>query len=477
MVGRYIDKIDEPLATQLHGLFTAPDGLLADLQVSMVSFNNNPGNQTGKIVYSPKKCWDGYTLLNSLAPRTDTPYFTRLIDMEGNIVKEWTLFPFPAKMLPGGHILGGAPGGLPNHQEMGALVQTDWCGNAVWQWSGFSEPGGARWHHDFQREGNPVGYFAPGLTPLTLGGKTLILAHYNPPLSETSHISDLALEDDAIYEVDWAGNVLWEWHAWEHFDQMGFDDVAKEAIRTIQVGAPENIGGGFPETDWQHINAISYLGPNKWYAMGDLRFHPDNIIWDGRSSNIIAIIARHDHPRGKWRSGDIVWKIGPDYSPGTPEHKLGQIIGQHMAHMIPKGLPGAGNILLFDNGGLAGFGSLYPGLPPYWPTTYRNYSRVIEFDPRTLEIVWEYENKIPRDSERKFFSWFISGAQRLLNGNTLITEGSTGRVFEVTCHGEIVWEYINPYVAQGFGRAVYRAYRVPCWWVPANQTCPAPLPP
>jgi hypothetical protein len=457
-------------------LFTAPDGLLYDLQVSIMTFDNNPGGKTGTIVYDPKKCWHGYTLLSSLVPRTDTLYFTRLIDMEGNIVKEWPLFPFPAKMLPGGHILGGNPtGGLPNHPEMGALVQMDWCGNPVWQWVHPGNPGGARQHHDYEREGNPVGYFAPGLTPLTLGGKTLILAHYNPPLSDTSHISDLPLEDDAIYEVDWAGNVLWEWHAWEHFEQMGFDDVAKEAIRTIQVGAPENIGGGFPETDWQHINATSYLGPNKWYDKGDLRFHPDNIIWDGRSSNIIAIIARHDQKHGKWKckSGDIVWKIGPNYSPGTEEHKLGQIIGQHMAHMIPQGLPGAGNILLFDNGGLAGFGSLYPGLPAFWPNTYRNYSRVIEFDPRTLEIVWEYENKTPPTppdtTPRKFFSWFISGAQRLPNGNTLITEGSTGRVFELTRHGEMVWEYINPYSAAGFGRAVYRAYRVPSSWVPENE--------
>jgi hypothetical protein len=321
------------------------------------------------------------------------------------------------------------------------------------------------------------------LTPLTFFGKTLILAHFNPDLSDTEHISDIPLEDDAIYEVDWHGNVLWEWHAYEHFEQMGFDEEAKEAIRTIQVGAPEGIGGGFTETDWQHINAVSYLGPNKWYDKGDLCFHPDNIIWDGRSSNITAIVARHDHPRGKWRSGDIVWRIGPDYSPGNPEHKLGQIIGQHMAHMIPKGLPGAGNILLFDNGGLAGFGSLYPGLPPYWPNTYRSYSRVIEFNPKTLEIVWEYENKtpptLPDTAPRKFFSWFISGAQRLLNGNTLITEGSTGRVFEVTCHGEIVWEYVNPLPenAGGFGRAIYRAYRVPCWWVPTNEKCPPPASP
>ena len=44
----------------------------------------------------------------------------------------------------------------------------------------------------------------------------------------------------------------------------------------------------------------------------------------------------------------------------------------------------------------------------------------------------------------RFYSQFISGAKRLPHGNTLITEGSNGRLIEVTPDFEIVWEYINP---------------------------------
>ena len=57
----------------------------------------------------------------------------------------------------------------------------------------------------------------------------------------------------------------------------------------------------------------------------------------------------------------------------------------------------------------------------------------------TLELVWSYTN--PR-----FFSTNISGAQRLPNGNTLITAGAGGRMFEVTKEGAIVWEYMYPTV-------------------------------
>jgi len=63
---------------------------------------------------------------------------------------------------------------------------------------------------------------------------------------------------------------------------------------------------------------------------------------------------------------------------------------------------------------------------------------------------------------------FISSAQRLPNGNTLITEGSDGRIFEVTPQHALVWEYISPYWRQGALslNLVYRAYRAPYEWVP-----------
>ena len=76
-------------------------------------------------------------------------------------------------------------------------------------------------------------------------------------------------------------------------------------------------------------------------------------------------------------------------------------------------------------------------------------------------MVWSYRNA-------NFFSTNISGAQRLPNGNTLITEGAPGRLFEVTREGEIVWEYMNPespYSARE-SNAVYRAYRIPYGWIP-----------
>jgi len=117
---------------------------------------------------------------------------------------------------------------------------------------------------------------------------------------------------------------------------------------------------------------------------------------------------------------------------------VGLTIGQHNPHFVPGGLPGTGNLLVFDNGYVDG------NTNPYRAST-RPYSRVLEINPLDKSIVWEYTAENSNRPIWTFFSHYISGAQRQPNGNTLICEGSNGRIFEVTPAGEIVWEYINPF--------------------------------
>jgi hypothetical protein len=128
--------------------------------------------------------------------------------------------------------------------------------------------------------------------------------------------------------------------------------------------------------------------------------------------------------------------------------------------MIASDLPGAGNILIFDNGGSSGFGPPSPIAPNGSGVYARATSRIIEVDPVTFELVWSYDGP-------NFYAMNISGVQRLPNGNTLITEGPSGRLFEVTTDGDIVWEYIHPvYTGSRESNSVYRAYRVPYDWIP-----------
>lgn len=416
---------------------------------------------TGTILYDKDKAWNGYTVFPSAKGAL-------LIDMDGNEVQRWAgLGGFPNKILPGGYVMGtsGRREGKYAYQDQLDLLQVDWDGKIVWKFDQtelIADPGKepvymARQHHDFQREGSSVGYYYPGGEPRTDGGKTLILTHENLYNHE---ISDKWLIDDKMIEVDWDGHILWSWRASDHFDQLGFDESAKNVLFR-NPGIHGEAGG-----DWMHINSMSTLGPNKWYDAGDERFHPDNIIFDARNSNILAIISK--------ATGDIVWRIGPDFNENEATRKLGWIIGQHHLHMIPKGLPGEGDLLVFDNGGEGGYGNPNPGAPTGNNNARRDYSRVLQFNPVTLEITWQYTpleaGFLLFTDASKFYSSYISSVQRLPNGNTLITEGSDGRLLEVTPDHQTVWEYINPYFNHLGGKftnnMIYRAYRIPYEWIP-----------
>ena len=413
---------------------------------------------------------DGYTIISYTG--AGSMGGSPLIDMEGKIVHQWPIGGQPVKMLPDGSLIGhkrnrlgknplqadaasqpaelAKPGEPPRSgpwQDAIELVQVSWDGKEEWSFNAWDDDRSgvmmSRQHHDFQREGNPVGFYAPGCE-FVKKGKTLILAHKNTLVPA---ISKKELEDDAIYEVDWSGKLTgFEWHPVDHFNEYGFDDAAKKAI---YEGARYEEDKGF--CDWLHINSLSWLGKNQWYQkLKDERFNPENMIISSRTSDFIAIISR--------ATGKIVWKVGPDFSAGKPEHGLGQFRGQHHAHMIPQGLPGEGNILVFDNGGRTGLGR------PSKEIT--DFSRVIEFNPVTMALVWQYGAE---KGPEKYFSHNISAAQRLPNGNTLITDGANGHLLEVTTGKEIVWEFRGKAIGDR-PIPIYRSYRVPPEWVPGNPS-------
>jgi outer membrane protein assembly factor BamB len=413
---------------------------------------------TGVTIYDPGRTWNGYTVLSPLATEA-----VIVIDMNGNVVKRWDDYNNsaggPARVLPGGFVIA-ASGARPPHQESLALEQRSFDGELLWRFDRNEEielrdrgnVWSARQHHDWQREDFPAGYYSPEYVPAATGSTTLILTHTNHVVPA---VADVMLEDDRLIEVTPDGRVVWEWKAAEHIDELGF---APDARAVIRAAADFNAARG--SFDWLHINSATYLGPNRWFDSGDARFAPNNVLVSSRQASLLAIVAR---------DGSIAWRLGPDFSASEELRKIRQIIGQHHAHLIPKGLPGAGNLLVFDNGGSSGYGFAGPIAPDGLGAFARATSRVLEIDPVTLELVWSY-------TAPRFFSTNVSGAQRLVNGNTLITEGAGGRIFEVTRDGAIVWEYLNPlFTGPRSSNDLYRAYRLPYEWIP-QLTRPAEKP-
>jgi hypothetical protein len=415
----------------------------------------------GTTIYKPDKCCNGFTILSGGDGR--------LIDMNGNLAHLWKgLIGIPNKVLPGGHLLVSTGSWRLGYLEAIEIQIRNFNDETLWKFSRWDEIKAnegegkiwsARQHHDMQIKGNND-YYSANCRALDFAKDTLlVLGHYNVKNSRINR--NVQLLDDVVYEVDMAsGNVIWTWKAAEHVDEMGFDKAAFKAMQNYAAGYT-----GEGQVDWFHQNCVSYIGPNKWYDQGDKRFHPDNIILASRHASILAIV---DHGIGR-----IVWKAGPYYREGE-DKKLGWIIGPHHTHIIPKGLPGEGNIMVYDNGGFSGYGPPNDMAPDGIWYMRRCYSRVIEFNPVTKDIVWEYSPETLKmnkyQSGHKVFSPSYSSAQRLPNGNTLITEGANGRIIEVTRNLEIVWEYISPYLFYGdepnYGKILYRAYRIPYDWVP-----------
>ena len=109
---------------------------------------------------------------------------------------------------------------------------------------------------------------------------------------------------------------------------------------------------------------------------------------------------------------------------------------QHHPTVLPNG-----HVLVYDNG------------------SRRGWSRIVEVDPRSSKIVWQYRGS----AAQPFYSETRGSAERLPNGNTLVAESNRGRAFELGPDGEIVWEFLNPELSllkMKMG-TLYRIARIP----------------
>ncbi len=378
--------------------------------------------ETGVAHYDKEKAFTGYTIYVPIpgragVKRNEAPGEVQLLDMKGKTVHTWKT-PYPAhqaRILSDGTLVVSmrCADPIPNRPGLdkyhmgkptGRFMELDWDGNILFE---HFDP---NMHHDFQKL--PNGNFIyvnweivpPDLAKKVRGGQ-----------KGTEH-KDGTMFCDYLREIDRSGKTVWEWHGIEHFDP----DI-------------DIVGAIHPREEWSHINDVDVM------ANG-------NIVSSGRHLDSAFIIDRY--------SGDIIWRWGNvaylDKETGQIEHKdirdMKTMGGPHAAHIIAEGLEGEGHMLIYDN------------------AMYRYFSRAVEVDVETKEIVWESEQPFGIEGYvkgRVHFSSFISNAQRLPNGNTFICSGGDGVLFEITREKEIVWHWVRPTPnMQGAVHwGIFRAYR------------------
>ena len=366
---------------------------------------------TGTTIYYPEKTYSSYILVPEGHVNTNNPERKvrenldsstgdsfpwaykfkrstemRLIDMNGNTVHKWNVirnYNSRARLTKDGHLV------IIDEEINAEILEYDWDGNVVFR---YKPPKGYLPHNDLQVLAN---------------GNIMFLCIEQVPEEYLKDVKDVdtpwwgtikrkgvKMSGDAIFEVNHKGEVVWEWHAHQHLDLNKFSPVNEMF-------------------DWDHGNAIFPVPENKWYDGGDKRFKPGNIIFNARNLNTIYIIDKD--------TKQIVWEYTHNYKGGMAHC--------HESKMIEKGLPGAGDIIFFDNG-------LFPRHRDHSGQTF-----ILEINPVTKVIVWIYETL--GYSNIKFFSKTKGSMARLPNGNTFISEDNTGRLFQVDPEGDIVWEYVN----------------------------------
>ena len=373
--------------------------------------SNNIIIETNNLNYEP---WNGYTLFSPI-------YSTRtyLLNIDNEIVHTWNSNYLPGEsvyLLENGNLLrtikvinpqivgGGSGGGL---QEISPE------GNIIWEFE-YSNNFHLS-HHDI--EVLPNGNILMIAWKVKSRSQALSAGLDPNKLIKGDILSEHIIEVEPTGSL--GGNIVWEWHVWDHLIQDY--DSSKENYGNVALH-PELIDINFMQgtsRDWLHMNSIDY---NEEFDQIILSVHKFSEIWVIEHEGDSDLLYRWGNPQA-YRAGD------------SSDQKL---FNQHDAQWIENGLPGAGNILYFNNGvnrPEGSYSSVEEINPPVSKRGKYHYTFGSSYGPEEQD--WRYIADNPTD----FFSRGQSGVQRLPNGNTLICEANGGRFFEIDQNENIVWQH------------------------------------
>lgn len=314
----------------------------------------------------------------------------------------------------------------------------------LWQWKHF-ELNNESLHHDVEVLPN---------------GNILAISYLIIPVEEAQSLgwrqqgSRKTLVLDKIIEIHpnletGETEVVWEWSTRDHFVQ----DV-DSALPNYGSPAdhPERI-----DINWAQLNTVQFNSGQLFHANSVSYNADDDIIL--LSSAVFGEIWVIDHSTsieeargstgGRYgRGGDLLWRFGNPQAHGQGVAADQILYWQHDAHFISSELPKSGDVLIFNNGmRRSETGSPEPNQTCMGLLTGA-FSDVMEISlPRDLkgliaigqapEINWTFNN----DASVDFYSPFMSGAQRMPNGNTLMCQAYDKRIVEITPDGELVMDF------------------------------------
>ncbi len=366
---------------------------------------------------------------------------TYLMDLQGQLVHSWRTDTTPAcsvYLLEDGRLL--RPRSLGNESfpgggcNGGRVELLDWSGSATWSYD-YAGPDHLQ-HHDVRRM--PNGHILLVAWEKRTGAEALAAGRDPATIPANNEIWV-----DHVVEVDPSSNaIVWTWRVWDHLLPPGANPAEHPELIDPNAWATAT-------SDWTHTNAIDYNAALDQVMLSVRNHHEFWVIDHGTTT---AEAAGHAGGR-RGRGGDLLYRWGTPHDYGFPGPQ--QLFGQHNSHWIEAGLPGAGEILVFDNGdrNTRPFSTVVQIAPPLLSNGLYSFDPAIGFPPASPD--WQWIGTPPTS----VFSPIISGAQRLTSGNTLVCEGTAGHFFEVTMAGDITWSYVVTDTTGKNGVFVFRATR------------------
>jgi hypothetical protein len=375
---------------------------------------------------------DGYFLFAPMSGR-----HTYLVDSKGRLVHVWrsdSRLATAVYLLEDGRLLRVANAFNGRFPEGGRVELLDWDGTVAWAYDYSDSLVGQ--HHDAQAL--PDGHVL--MLAYELKTRTETVAAGRDP----ARLLMGELHPEKIVEVDPATNgIVWEWRLWDHLVQdfdsskAGYGDVAGHP-ELVDINYLGN-GDPFGIDDWIHANSIDY-NP-------DL----DQVMLSSRSLSEVWVIDHgttteqaRGHTGGRQgMGGDILYRWGNPQAYRAGDSADQRFFGQHDARWIGPGLPGARNIMVFNNGSSRPNGESYSSVDEIVPPcdSAGRYPRPEPGAPHgPASPCWSYGGS-PRAS---FCSVILSSAQRLPDGRTFVCRGLGGLIDEVTADSQALWSYTSP---------------------------------
>lgn len=220
--------------------------------------------------------------------------------------------------------------------------------------------------------------------------------------------------------------IVWMWSMWDHMVR------AEEAPNNPQLfgadlGKSES-GGFMTVSDWVHLNGFDYNEKLDQIVFSSRQFSEIYIIDHSTTTQEAATNSGGRSGKG----GNILYRWGrpSNYGANGTDH----LDVVHCPNWVPEGYPGEGNILMFSNQASQSTSAVLEIVPPLKSDYTYEYTQGQAFGPESP--VWKF-------TENGFNSDFMSGCQRLSNGNTLACEAAEGRIREVSSSGQTLWEYTH----------------------------------